>query len=175
MEAVTQKEMCCGVVGCDKPRRTYKGRVYSRLCTTHMGRKRRHGGTEAYAKKPGPQLSRKNSAWISTSGYLRTMFYGVESYVHRLVWALTYGPIPNGYDVHHKDENRLNNAIENLEAMPAPEHHRLHRAKSRRGVRRTARTIRCANPKAVSARGAGIGHDYNYRQQAHASPVAERE
>ena len=132
VEAVTQKEMCCGVVGCDKPRRTYKGRVYSRLCTTHTSRKQRHGGTEAYAKKPGPQLSRKNSAWISTSGYLRTMFYGVESYVHRLVWALTYGPIPDGYDVHHKDENRLNNAIENLEAMPAPEHHRLHRAKSRK-------------------------------------------
>ncbi|MDR2874289.1 MAG: HNH endonuclease [Methanobrevibacter sp.] len=37
--------------------------------------------------------------------------------LHRLIWEEVNGPIPKGYFIHHKDENRMNNDIENLEIM----------------------------------------------------------
>lgn len=35
-------------------------------------------------------------------------------------------PLKDDEIVHHKDENKQNNAIENLEIMTLPEHQRLH-------------------------------------------------
>jgi len=33
---------------------------------------------------------------------------------HRLIWEKQKGEIPFGYDIHHKNSNRLDNRIENL-------------------------------------------------------------
>lgn len=38
-------------------------------------------------------------------------------YVHRLVWEAFVGPIPEGLQINHKDENKSNNSLENLELM----------------------------------------------------------
>ncbi len=38
-------------------------------------------------------------------------------YVHRLVWEAFVGPIPEGMQINHKDENKLNNSIDNLEIV----------------------------------------------------------
>lgn len=38
-------------------------------------------------------------------------------YVHRLVWEAFNGPISEGLEVNHKDENKLNNTLENLELL----------------------------------------------------------
>lgn len=46
--------------------------------------------------------------------------------LHRAVWTHERGLIPPGWQVHHKDENRANNAIENLEAMPPSQHQQQH-------------------------------------------------
>lgn len=46
--------------------------------------------------------------------------------LHRVVWEYHYGTIPKGYHVHHKDENRANNNIENLELLEAHQHQRHH-------------------------------------------------
>lgn len=35
-------------------------------------------------------------------------------YVHRLVWEAFNGPVPNGYEVNHMDENPGNNRLDNL-------------------------------------------------------------
>lgn len=45
---------------------------------------------------------------------------------HILVWEHFRGPLPAGYVVHHIDGDRLNNDIENLQAMTASEHAILH-------------------------------------------------
>ena len=45
---------------------------------------------------------------------------------HRVVFEERHGPIPPGYDVHHKDENKWNNDPGNLEALPKTHHRRLH-------------------------------------------------
>lgn len=48
--------------------------------------------------------------------------------LHRVVYAYHHGPIPKGMAVHHKDEDRSNNGIDNLMLMAAGEHTRHHHA-----------------------------------------------
>lgn len=48
---------------------------------------------------------------------------------HRFVWEKHNGPIPDGMHIHHKDENKGNNDISNLEMMPAAEHLSMHQIK----------------------------------------------
>lgn len=38
-------------------------------------------------------------------------------YVHRAVWEAFNGPVPEGYEINHKDENKSNNTLENLELL----------------------------------------------------------
>lgn len=45
---------------------------------------------------------------------------------HRWVWMQYFGEIPNGYHIHHKDKDKSNNSIDNLEMLEASAHHRLH-------------------------------------------------
>lgn len=55
------------------------------------------------------------------NGYLKFTLSknGVEEQkrVNRLVWETFVGQIPDGYDVHHKNHNRTDNRIENLELI----------------------------------------------------------
>lgn len=46
--------------------------------------------------------------------------------LHRTVWEYHHGKIPKGYHVHHKDGNKANNSINNLELMKAHEHESMH-------------------------------------------------
>lgn len=47
-------------------------------------------------------------------------------YLHRYIWMKHYGDIPEGYQIHHKDGDALNNSIDNLEILPGSEHTSLH-------------------------------------------------
>lgn len=47
---------------------------------------------------------------------------GGNRYIHRMVWAAAFGPVPVGCHIHHRDANRANNAIANLECLPKSEH-----------------------------------------------------
>lgn len=42
-------------------------------------------------------------------------------YVHRLVWISFRGPIPKGLQINHKDENKRNNCLYNLELLTPKE------------------------------------------------------
>jgi len=48
------------------------------------------------------------------SGYYQVHFKGARYRVHRVVWFLLNGPIPEGAVIDHKDGNVTNNSIENL-------------------------------------------------------------
>lgn len=50
--------------------------------------------------------------------------YGDRELMHRYVWRFYKGDIPKGYDIHHKDRNKTNNKIENLEIYEKSEHAR---------------------------------------------------
>ena len=45
---------------------------------------------------------------------------------HRMLFEKFYGQIPDGYVIHHKDKNRLNCCIFNLQLMKQEEHCRFH-------------------------------------------------
>ncbi|WP_416072178.1 HNH endonuclease signature motif containing protein [Streptomyces sp. ME18-1-4] len=46
--------------------------------------------------------------------------------LHQEVWKAAHGPIPEGYHIHHKDEDPLNNSLANLACISAAEHHAEH-------------------------------------------------
>lgn len=45
---------------------------------------------------------------------------------HRFLYEAVHGPLPADCHVHHKDENKLNNILDNLEAKSSSEHAREH-------------------------------------------------
>ena len=50
--------------------------------------------------------------------------------LHVLVWLAFVGPIPEGFIVHHVNENPLDNRIENLKVVSKDEHMKTHHAKA---------------------------------------------
>ena len=46
--------------------------------------------------------------------------------MHRYVWENEKGKIPKGWDIHHINEQKHDNRIENLECLPKQEHTRLY-------------------------------------------------
>lgn len=57
---------------------------------------------------------------IDTDGYIRTTIQGVKYRVHRIIWEMLKGKIPEGMEIDHIDGNKGNNRIENLRlATPA--------------------------------------------------------
>lgn len=51
---------------------------------------------------------------------------GKNQHVHRLEWIKHHGAIPEGCIVHHKDENKTNWNIDNLELLKRSEHILMH-------------------------------------------------
>lgn len=50
----------------------------------------------------------------------------VNKKIHILVYETFVGPVPKGYDVHHKNHNRQDNRVENLELIEKIDHCKNH-------------------------------------------------
>lgn len=57
---------------------------------------------------------------------------GKNQHIHRLEWQKYYGEIPEGYVVHHKDGDKCNWNIDNLELLSRGSHLDHHRSEQRR-------------------------------------------
>lgn len=70
--------------------------------------------------KKGGLMSKltRNGYWLTMASYNRKNYYFCE---HRVIWVWHNGPIPEGLVVNHKDYNRGNNHIENLELLTQKE------------------------------------------------------
>ena len=53
-------------------------------------------------------------------------FFGKRKMEHRKVYEDNFGKIPEGFDIHHQDGNKLNNNLNNLHLMTKSEHTKLH-------------------------------------------------
>lgn len=67
-----------------------------------------------------------HSTKMRSDGYIRIGLYITpcvqhKYYVHRLVASAFMGKIPDGYEVNHKDGNRANNRVDNLEIVTPAE------------------------------------------------------
>lgn len=58
------------------------------------------------------------------TGYYRNST--LRKRMHRYVWEYYNGSIPEGYHIHHKDKDKSNNDISNLEAIPFSVHAKIH-------------------------------------------------
>lgn len=81
-------------------------------------------------------LDNKTGYWISTTA--------PKIRAHVWVWVYHYGKIENGYHIHHKDENKSNNKIDNIEKILAFNHLSFHMLKeeNRKRSRENAEKIR---------------------------------
>lgn len=68
---------------------------------------------------------KRSKGHIDDQGYRRYKIKGKPHKEHRLVWEQHNGQIPNGFDIHHIDGNKLNNDIKNLEMIQHGRHSEL--------------------------------------------------
>lgn len=81
---------------------------------------------------------------LRNNGYF-ALTTGNRCLMHRYMWEKEVGKIPDGWDIHHKNEKKWDNRIENFECLPKSEHTRLyspHNNQHTKGRKREAyRTI----------------------------------
>lgn len=47
---------------------------------------------------------------------------------HVRIWEAAHGPVPKGYEIHHKNKDKKDNRLENLELLTVKEHWQRHHA-----------------------------------------------
>lgn len=72
------------------------------------------------------RLIRKPGEGSLHQGYLMLTINGRNIFEHRLVWEKHNGKIPKGMIIHHINGNKLDNRIENLQAVSRADHVKIH-------------------------------------------------
>ena len=85
--------------------------------------------------------------------------------MHRYVWEFYNGPIPKGYDIHHKDENKANNDITYLEMKRKGKHQADHAKKwHERNPGAADKNLKKAREKAKNWHKSEEGKEWHKRQ-----------
>lgn len=110
-----------------------KSGIYDRF--KKLGLKARHNEelkkgfqhSEESKEKIRKSLIKFKEGNIDNKGYLRVS-KGLDNHnlEHRNVWIKYNGPIPKDYIIHHINEDKTDNRIENLQLMSRSEHIKLH-------------------------------------------------
>ena len=58
--------------------------------------------------------------------YKKIFYQGKYYSFHRWIWEKHYGKIPSGYEIHHKNGDKLDNRIVNLECLTRGDHVKKH-------------------------------------------------
>lgn len=99
-----------------------------------------------------------------STGYLGAHVSGKLVLMHRYVWEYYNGTIPDGHVIHHKDGNKVNNDISNLECLPQNEHTRLHgKNKSSDEVKRDIANLEKARKEAIKWHKSEVGRECSRR------------
>lgn len=68
-----------------------------------------------YQTFDGLKFSLRNNGYLARTD-------GDRELMHRYVWRFYNGEIPSNHDIHHRNENKLDNRLENLELISKAEH-----------------------------------------------------
>src|SRR5580658_7046011 len=86
------------------------------------------------------------SGGVTKKGYIRIN----KTFEHRRIWRKYHGPVPQGFFIHHKNEDKTDNRIENLELVDALTHKRIHSGCRKLDGNWFKPCCRCGIEKAVS-------------------------
>ena len=64
--------------------------------------------------------------WHDKKGYAQIYINGKDTKLHVYIWEKENGPKPKGYEIHHKDLDKSNYDISNLELLKLSDHRRIH-------------------------------------------------
>lgn len=67
----------------------------------------------------------KGNTYKDSNGYIRIQTGDGYKYQHRAVWRKQNGEIPEGYIIHHKNGDKTDNRMENLELIHRTKHDQL--------------------------------------------------
>ena len=119
-----------------------RGIYCSRACRADYERKPREAAGRY--RHNGYWMLRWNSG-VGDGTYL-------HQFEHRKVWEDAYGAIPDGYDIHHVNEDKGDNRLENLQLMRSGDHRRLHKSKWASREERLADEARRARARRAAKR-----------------------
>ncbi|MFW9602453.1 MAG: HNH endonuclease [Prevotella sp.] len=87
----------------------------------------------------GYKWSRKPSGYYQST--TRCTDGSRKNWLHQYVYEEDNGPIPQGYDVHHRNENKSDNSISNLELLTMAEHQEEHLEQNRQNGFRLSKYV----------------------------------
>ena len=101
-----------------------------------------------------------------TGYYLSGVINGKRYRLHRYIYIKYYGDIPKGCDIHHKDHNKDNNEIENLELLESQKHKQRHSKEITEKMRDYYRNNMNTNvrPKAIEWHKSKEGKEWHKKQ-----------
>lgn len=78
-----------------------------------------------YNAETGQLISKRTNKPVGcldkSTGYIRYRYGNKNHRVHRLIWILRFGSIPDGFVIDHRDNDRTNNRINNLRLVVGSE------------------------------------------------------
>lgn len=100
-----------------------------------------------------------------TGYYLSGNINGKRYRLHRYVWQYYNGTIPKGYDIHHKDHNKDNNNIDNLELLTKKEHIEIHKTLDEKTKQKYRENLnKNARPEAIKWHKSKEGKEWHKKQ-----------
>lgn len=72
------------------------------------------------------QLFEGHKVYFNNKGYPLIWIDGKDKAIHILVWEREYGEKPKKYEIHHKDLDKTNFSLGNLELLSSSDHHKVH-------------------------------------------------